>query len=36
MFAQAGLLPWLLSATLYLQGLPSGKAYRSGALLPPT
>lgn len=33
---ESGLLSWLLSATLYLWSLPSGKAYRSGVLLPQT
>lgn len=33
---QASLFPWLLSATLYLQSLPSGKAHRSGVQLPQT
>jgi len=32
----AGLTPWLLVAALYLQGLPSGKAWRSGVRLPTT
>lgn len=32
----ASLFPWLLSATLYLQSLPSGKAHRSGVLPPQT
>lgn len=29
-FRDAGLTPWLLVAVLYLQSLPSGKAWRSG------
>lgn len=29
-FRDAGLTPWLLTAVLYLQSLPSGKAWRSG------
>lgn len=33
---ESGLTSWLLSASLYLQSLPSGKAYRSGVLLPQT
>lgn len=35
-FRAAGLTPWLLVAALYLQGLPSGKAWRSGVRLPTT
>jgi hypothetical protein len=35
-FRSAGLTPWLLVAALYLQGLPSGKAWRSGVRLPTT
>jgi hypothetical protein len=35
-FRDAALFPWLLSASLYLQGLPAGKAMRSGVQPPPT
>jgi len=32
----AGVMPWMLSAALHLQRLPSGKAWRSGGLPLPT
>jgi hypothetical protein len=35
-FRAAGLLTWVLSAVLFLWGLPRGKAWRSGVPLPPT
>jgi hypothetical protein len=35
-FEMAGLLPWLFAAAVFLQRLPSGKAWRSGVRPPST